>query len=81
MVQYIKIVVWQDYQSGVVIRPESVVIGSRDQLRHIATVSIVNSRFLERQHYDFSSIQLLLTLNFSYQSSFHLHYDSYTIWS
>ena len=53
--------VWHDNPSGVagvVIRPESVVIRSRDQLRHIATVTVkrkrfVNSRFLECPHYNF----------------------------
>ena len=50
--------------SGVEICPESVVIGSRDQLLHKASAKlrIVNSRFLERQHNNFSSFQLLLTL-------------------
>ena len=57
--------VWQDDPSGVVICPEILVICSRDQLRDKATVKlhvlIVNSRFSERQHYDF------------YQSSYYLY--------
>ena len=49
--------VWYDNPSGMEIRPESVVIGYRDQLRHIASVKlwIVNSRFPECKHNDFHS--------------------------
>ena len=55
---------WCDNPPGVEIRPEKVVIGSCDQLRHIAYVKlwIVNSKFIERSHIDFSPFQLLLTL-------------------
>ena len=40
---------------------------------------IVNARFLESPHNDFSSFQLLLTPNKFHQSSFHLHYGN-EIW-
>lgn len=35
---------------------------------------IVNTRFLERSHNDFSSFQLLLTVENFHQSRFHLHH-------